>query len=95
MEKLLLAEPNPCDKCIKKEEDAYGLYCALTCDKNSIWSINNPAYRAQAKRIIEELTKPCPDHSSAIKWSKWECTNCMAGIVEQLTKELETNKKSY
>ena len=29
---------DPCDGCIKKQEDTYGLMCDLACGKHSAWS---------------------------------------------------------
>jgi len=44
----------PCDACTRKEEDEYGLYCDLTCGKNTDWLWREEGADAMLRAIIKE-----------------------------------------
>ena len=45
---------NPCDGCESKEEDGYGLVCALSCDKGSWWITYNTGGQAMLDALYKE-----------------------------------------
>ena len=74
---MRLIDEDPCDGCAEKVDDVYGRFCDLTCGKYSTYIIKQEAYKAQLKKVVEELGISAEHYKAnidgfVVSWEKWQ-----------------------
>lgn len=60
---MILKDEDPCKDCDRKVDDTWGRFCDMACGKHSGYLIKQEAYKAQLKKVVEELEKEIGIHS--------------------------------